>query len=275
VDHIQTPTNPARRDLPPELRLKIYQEALVDPHGLTIRSYTDRWETFAVHVSISNVKSPHNPTPKWYFRGKWTDVPANELPKKKNQLSPNLLAASRTIHYEAASLLWTQPFLFTDVQGLHAFLMMLRPVTISRLRDITILRAGWVNQKILPAFVQLRDAPFLENLRIDCRIRADIRPRSGVTKEVSIGQQLATKIYSNCHPFLKALVKHRGEEAILEVFKFTREEFSNNYYDHMAGRWVRDDWSQDREDKILEAVVAELKEIMGRTVHPRWPRSRW
>ncbi|KAH8751606.1 hypothetical protein F5883DRAFT_207661 [Diaporthe sp. PMI_573] len=146
-------------DLPAELRLKVYEEALVDPHGVTIRSYSDKWESFPAHVSVSNIRSPYYLTPKWYVRGKWTTVPDNELPKKKNRLSPNLLAASKTVHAETVSLLWTQPFLFTDVQGLHAFLLMLKPETISRLRDITILQHGWTNHKILPAFVLLRHAP--------------------------------------------------------------------------------------------------------------------
>lgn len=171
--------------------------------------------------------------------------------------------------------LWGQPFLFTGTQGLHAFLLMLRPETISKLRDITILQHGWTNHKILPAFVLLRSAPLLQNLRLDCRVRPDIRPRAGLTKEESMGQQLATKLYSNCHPFLKALVKERGDDAILEVIKFTREEFKNNYYDHVANRWVREDWSEEREKKILAAMTDELKSIMNRSIVPKFARHRY
>ncbi|KAG8158319.1 hypothetical protein KVR01_012080 [Diaporthe batatas] len=263
-------------DLPPELRLKVYDEALVDPDGVTIRTFTDKYESTPVHVAVSNIRTAYFLTPKWYHHGKWTEVPANQLPRKKNQLSPNLIAASKTIHGEASKKLWEQPFLFSDVQGLHAFLLMLRPETIARLRDITILQHGWNNHKVLPAFVLLRDAPLLRNLRLDCRIRPDIRAaRAGHNQENSMGQQIATRLYSNCHPFLKALIKERGSGAILEVIKFSREEFKNNYYDHVTNHWVRIDWDQERENKILAAVTEELKVIMNRTIVPRFRRSRY
>lgn len=261
-------------DLPPELRLKIYDEALVDPDGCHIRTYQDKYESFPVHVSVSNVRPSYYVAPSWYWYGEWTKIPDKMLPRRKNQLSPDLLAASKKIHAEAASKLWAQRFLFSGVQGLHAFLLMLRPETISMLRDITILQHGWTNHRILPAFVLLRNAPFLENLRLDCRIRPDTRPRSGVPKEEAMGHQLAAKLYSNCHPFLKALVKEKGNDAILKVIKFTREEFKNNYYDHVANHWVKDDWSEEREEKILKAMTDELKVIMNRSIVPRFPRPR-
>ncbi|POS69744.1 hypothetical protein DHEL01_v211860 [Diaporthe helianthi] len=260
-------------DLPAELRLKVYAEALVDPDGVTIRAFTDKYETTPIHVPAGNIKPPYYLTPKWYWYGKWTDIPGNRLPRKMNHLSPNLLAACKTIHAEAAKMLWEQPFLFTDVLGLHSFLLMLRPETIGKLRDITILQHGWTTHKILPAFVLLRDAPLLQNLRLDCRVRPDIRPRAGVSREVSMAQQLATKLYSNCHPFLKALVKERGDDAILEVIKFSREEYKNNYYQN--GNWSKDDWSEEREKKILAAMVAELKAIMNRPIVPKFRRPRY
>lgn len=255
--------------------MKVYEEALVDPHGVTIRTYTDRWESFAVHVCIGSARRMYLLRPSCYVRGEWTAIPEGELPTKKYQLSPNLLAASKTVHAEAVSLLWEQPFIFTDVEGLHAFLLSLRPETISRLRDITLLQGGWINKKGLQAFVLLRDAPFLENFRFDCKIRSDVRLRSAIPKEASMGEQIANKLYSNCHPFLKAIAEHRGADSILKVLKFNPEDFKNNYYDHVAGRWVRDDWSQERQDRILEALEKELKTIMGRKVVPRFPRPRY
>lgn len=255
--------------------MKVYEEALVDPHGVTIRTYSDRWESFAVHVCTGNIRRMYLIQPSCYVRGKWTAIPADEIPTKKYQLSPNLLAASKTVHAEAVSLLWEQPFIFSDVQGLHSFLLLLRPETISRLRDITVIRAGWINQKCLQAFVLLRDAPFIENFRFDCKIRPDIRLRSAIPKEESMAEQLATKLYSNCYPFLRTIAEHRGEDSILKVLKFTQEEFKNNYYDHMTNGWVRDDWSQERQDKILKALEKQLKTIMNRKVVPKFPKSRY
>lgn len=257
--------------------MKVYEEALVDPHGVNMRTYVDRWESFPVHVCIKEVRPRHSlsPNPSCYIRGQWTKLDDGTVPQKKYQLSPNLLATCKTVHDEAVSLLWTQPFIFADVNGLHSFLLMLRPETISRLRDITLLWYGWINNRCLQAFVLLRDAPLLQNLRLDCTVRPNMRLRSGVPKEVAIGQQLASKIYRDCYPFLKALVKHQGPESIVRVFKFHREEFKNSYYSPATSSWVGEGWSQTRQDKILEAMLAEINTIMSRKIVPRFPRSRY
>ncbi|KAG6358394.1 hypothetical protein INS49_014278 [Diaporthe citri] len=264
-------------DLPPELRLKVYEEALVDPHGVNIRTYSDDWESFPVHVCLNDVRDRYVSTLKrsCYVRGQWTQIDVDAVPKKKYQLSPNLLASCKTVHDEAVSLLWTQPFIFADVIGLHYFLLMLRPETISRLRNITLMRFAWISNRCLQAFVLLRDAPLLQNLRLDCTVRPKRSVRSGVPREVAVGQQLASKLYRDCHPFLKALVKQQGPESILRVLKFHRDEFKNGYYSHTTNGWVEDDWSQARQDQILEAMLAKLNTIMSRKVVPRFPRSRY
>ncbi|KAK7729304.1 hypothetical protein SLS63_006177 [Diaporthe eres] len=264
-------------DLPPELRLKVYEEALVDPHGVNIRTYSDRWESFPVHVSLKDIGDRYSSfRPRsCYVRGQWTKIDDGAVPKKKYQLSPNLLATCKTVHDEAVSFLWTQPFIFADVHGLHSFLLMLRPATISRLRDITLLKYGWINNRCLQAFVLLRDAPLLQNLRLNCTVRPNIRVRSGVPKEVGIGQQLATKLYRDCYPFLKALSQHQGPESILSVFKFHRDEFKSSYFNPATVSWVEDSWSQARQDNILAAMIAELNTIMSRKIVPRFPRSRY
>ncbi|KAL2276072.1 hypothetical protein FJTKL_01358 [Diaporthe vaccinii] len=264
-------------DLPPELRLKVYEEALVDPHGVNIRTYSDRWESFPVHVSLNDVRGGYvsGLNRSCYVRGQWTKIDDDAMPKKKYQLSPNLLATCKTVHDEAVSFLWTQPFIFADVHGLHAFLLMLRPATISRLRDITLLKYGWINNRCLQAFVLLRDAPLLQNLRLNCTVRPNIRTRSGVPKEVGIGQQLATKLYRDCYPFLKALAQHQGPESILSVFKFHRDEFKSSYFNPATVTWVEDSWSQARQEKILAAMIADLNTIMSRKIVPRFPRSRY
>lgn len=257
--------------------MKVYEEALVDPHGVNIRTYSDRWESFPVHVSLNDVRGGYvsGLNRSCYVRGQWTKIDDDAMPKKKYQLSPNLLATCKTVHDEAVSFLWTQPFIFADVHGLHSFLLMLRPATISRLRDITLLKYGWINNRCLQAFVLLRDAPLLQNLRLNCTVRPNIRTRSGVPKEVGIGQQLATKLYRDCYPFLKALSQHQGPESILSVFKFHRDEFKSSYFNPATVSWVEDSWSQARQEKILAAMIAELNTIMSRKIVPRFPRSRY
>lgn len=264
-----------RRDLPPELRLKVYEEALVDPYGVNIRAYSDKYQSVAVHV-----RGTVHPGLSWlhpfsYVRGKWTAVPRDELPRKKYQLSPNLLAASKTVHDEAVSLLWTQPFIFNRVVTLHTFLLMLRPETISRLRDITILSGGWNSSKCLPAFVLLRDAPLLRNLRLDCRIRSEVRVWGRVPSEADVGKRLAENLYKDCYPFLQTLVQQQGAESILSVIKFSSDEFEQRYLDTStsSNTWVRKNWSKSQKDKIMEIFTTELNTIMSRKIVPRIPRG--
>lgn len=164
--------------------------------------------------------------------------------------------------------------MFSDITALHTFLLMLRPETISRLRDITILASGWNSNRAFYSFVLLRDAPFLQNLRFDCRVRPETRLRSSGSKDVQIGQQLAAKIYKDCRPFLRALVKHQGAESVLKVFKFHQTEFTKYFFNAATSIWVHQDWSQETQDKALDAMMAELNTIMNRKILPRIPRSR-
>lgn len=214
-----------------------------------------------------------SPNPSCYVRGKWTKLADGAVPKNKFQLSPNLLAASKTVHDEAVSLLWTQPFIFDEIKGLHSFLQLLRPETIFRLRDITLLWCDTVSHKCLPAFVLLRDAPLLQNLRFDSKICPSNGSRSSASRD-SFGEKIASQIYRDSYPFLKALVTHQGPEAILKVIKFHRDEFKNSWYNWNTHTWNRHDWSQDREDKVLESMVDELNTIMSRKITVKFPRPR-
>lgn len=196
-----------------------------------------------------------------------------EMPKKKYRLSTNLLAACKPVYHEAVSLLWTQPFIFNNVVTLHQFLLMLRPETISRLRDITILSHGWNNTRCLQTFVLLRDAPLLQNLRLECNIRSDVRFRTEAPKEAVVGKQLAEKLYRDCYPFLKVLVQHRGVESIRKVIKFSNDEFTRHHLDANTNAWVRKVYSQASQEKILVAMTSELDTILNRKIAPKVPRS--
>ncbi|KAI3393298.1 hypothetical protein diail_4480 [Diaporthe ilicicola] len=256
-------------DLPIELRLKIYEEALVDPHGVNIRTLYSPWEHVPVHThprQHSNVSC--------YVRGHWSKVPIKDIPKRKYQLSPNILGASKTIHEEAASLLWKQPFIFCNLTSLHLFLLLLRPESIAQLRDITILEHGWPNgHRAFPAFALLRQAPLLQNFRFAGRIVAVTGFARSFFSEERFGKRLAKKFYIESYPFVKELVKLRGEKAILDVFKFDRSEFEDRRW--VNGRWVNIDWSQAREEKILEAMIAEIKVAMQQKITGNTKTSSW
>lgn len=263
-----------RRDLPAELRLKVYEEALIDPHGVNIRAYSDTYESVAVHVRPNiNLGRYGWPVPHCYIRGRWSKIPLGEMPKRKYRLSTNLLAASKTVYDEAVSFLWTQPFIFNNVVTLHQFLLMLRPETISRLRDITILPQGWNNTRCLQTFVLLRHAPYLRNLRLDCDLRTDVRYRTEAPKEAVVGKTLAEKLYRDCYPFLKVLVQHRGVESIRDVIKFSKDEFTRRHLDATTHAWVHKVYSPASQEKILVAMTAELDTILNRKIALKIPRS--
>ncbi|KAL1869632.1 hypothetical protein Daus18300_005487 [Diaporthe australafricana] len=256
-------------DLPPELRLKVYEEALVDPHGVHITTFSNKWESTAAHVHPTRSStSRYGLSFGCYVRGQWSQVFSGNFPLKKYKLSPNILAASKTIHGEAVDILWTQPFIFDCTDSLHEFLLMLRPETIAQLRDITLGARGWdTNARAFQAFVLLRNVPLLQNFRLTSRIRMDSRSFNSTSSEVEAGKRIAARLYKGSRPFLQELIKHQGFDSILKVFKFPRDEFNTRHFDAAAGNWVYSHWSQAREDKILEAISAELKVIMDAKIN--------
>lgn len=259
-------------DLPAELRMKIYEEALVDPHGVYIRTYDDKYEKIAVHVSPRFIDGTSYLDRKGYVKGVWKDIKMTELPTKKFKISPNLLATCKRVHNEAVSLLWKQPFIFADVHGLLSFLLPMSSTTIARLEDITILKHGWVMGRNTPAFLLLRDAVNLQNLRFDCVIRNAREYRYGTMNPAVLGEKLADRLFKDCHPFIKAFVKHRGAEALIKVLKFDKEEFKHRYW-NLAHTQNTDDWTEEKEQKALEAMVSQITTIMNRKTTPKFMRG--
>ncbi|KUI56458.1 hypothetical protein VP1G_03785 [Cytospora mali] len=256
-------------DLPAELRLKIYEEILVDPHGVYIRTYDDKYEKVAVHVSPRFIDGTTYRDRKGYVKGEWKELKKGDLPFNRYQLSPNILATCKTVHDEAVSLLWKQPFIFADVHGLLSFLLPLRPTTIARLEDITILKDGWVMGRNTPAFVLLRDAVNLKNLRFDCQIRGARDYRNASMAPALMGEKLADRFFKDCHPFLRSFMRHRGAEALIDVLKFGKEEFVHRYYS-FSQTYTTEDWSEEKEQKVMEAMVNQLKVIVKRKTTPKF-----
>ncbi|ROW07209.1 hypothetical protein VMCG_03760 [Cytospora schulzeri] len=259
-------------NLPAELRLKIYEEALVDPHGVYIRTYDDKYEKIAVHVSPRFIDGISYLDRKGYVKGVWKEIKMDDLPRKKFKISPNLLATCTHVHNEAVSLLWKQPFIFADVHGLLSFLLPMSPTTISRLEDITILKHGWVMGRNTPAFVLLRHAVNLRNLRFDCVIRNAREYRYGTMNPTVLGEKLADRLFKDCHPFIKEFVKHRGTEALVKVMKFDKEEFRHRYWS-TASTQNTDDWTEEKEEKALKSMVSQITTIMNRKTTPKFLRG--
>lgn len=252
--------------------MKIYEEALVDPHGVYIRTYDDKYEKIAVHVSPRYIDGVIYLDRKGYVKGEWKEIKMAELPTKKFKVSPNLLATCKKVHDEAISLLWKQPFIFADVHGLLSFLLPMSPTTIARLEDITILKHGWVMGRNTPAFVLLRDAVNLQNLRFDCVIRNAREYRYASMSPTVLGEKLADRLFKDCHPFIKAFEKHRGAEALAKVLKFDKDEFKHRYWSPQNNHGT-DDWTEDKEKKALESMVTHIKTIINRKTSPKFARG--
>lgn len=252
--------------------MKIYEEALVDPHGIYIRTYDDKYEKMAVHVAPRFIDGVTYLDRKGYVKGEWKDIKMTDLPTKRFKISPNLLATCKKVHDEAVSLLWKQPFIFADVHGLYSFLLPMDQVTISRLENITILKHGWVMGRTIPAFMRLRHATNLQNLRFDCVIRNAREYRHSSMGATKLGEKLADRIFKDCSPFIKDFVKHRGAEALAKVLKFDREEFKQRYWSAHNNHGT-DDWSEEKEKQVLEAMIDHITTIINRKSSPKFPRG--
>lgn len=253
--------------------MKIYEEALVDPHGVYIRTYDDKYEKIAVHVSPRFIDGVTYHNRKGYVKGEWKEIRMADLPREKFKISPNLLATCKKVYDEAVSLLWKQPFIFADIHGLLSFLLPMDPTTISRLEDITILRQGWVMGRSTPAFILLRHAINLQNLRFDCVIRNAREYRFARSGPAQQGEKLADRLFRDCSPFIKAFVKHRGAEALAKVVKFDKEEFKQRYWSLNGHQPETDEWTEDKEKKALESLVNHITTIMNRKTSPKFSRG--
>jgi hypothetical protein len=137
--------------------------------------------------------------------------------RERTEFSPNILAVSKTIHAEAASFLYTQRIVVADTYALLTFLNQIGPQNASMLRELTI--QGWCSSRShksinYPAMSLLAIATNLEKLNIACsvgyfRYYGGWRYSRGKTTECAV--RVARKVYRDCHPWLEAVGRTRGD----------------------------------------------------------------
>lgn len=116
-------------DLPPELRNMIYRLVLVRRHPV-------------YNASFGRDPPPPRPLGTWRV---WNEDLLEEMIRFSSALrfSPALPATSPTIYTEARTVLWGQPFLFSDTARLYQFLQEMSPSARVLLRNVTIRRRLW------------------------------------------------------------------------------------------------------------------------------------
>lgn len=193
--------------LPPELRIKIYQEAL----------------TGSGRICIGNARRGLRRSCAGYAGdGPWT------------RPATNLLATSQAVYAEAAAVLYEQRFQFDDNRALLAFLSLLRPATTARLRDVAV--ATWNGGRtssgsmIVPAMALLSPAGAggLRRLRVETELLLDRDWGSWGfgTRGYALAALLARKVFRDCYPLLYAVRARRGPAAALAVVDLADVNFA-------------------------------------------------
>lgn len=215
----------------------VYQEALVDPNGITLRA--DCIVNLVID-HLSRIKLRDNNPQRIY-----------DAETSKFALSINLLATSKQVHDEAFLFFYHQPFAFVNSEAVSVFLANMRPATIGLMKDITILQMrcrGFNNNALL---LNLRHATGLTTLRFADRITvSDVHLRQ---KENGIGFAIASKFYRDAAYFIRSFVAVRGVDDLLRVVKFNEHDLRGD--DKTRLQYILND---DRKDAIMNGVKVKL-----------------
>lgn len=217
------------RLLPPEIRNQIYELTLVRHHGLHVRSYQGRYrrkvKACAPSACLPQYSSSHGR--HWLSNAQSSETQSDgDHAYEIRQLVPALLATCKVIYDEASRILYGQTIIVSDTYAMQAFLLQLGARATSKLKSLQI--AAWCNSRThksvnLPAFTLLRDAPHLEKLRIDCMMgyyRVGNRETSDTAALAA-----ARKLYRACFPWIEAVVRQRGLQALSDVLVLNERNF--------------------------------------------------
>lgn len=182
--------------LPPELRNRIYQEALGGPDG----------------IYICNTR-----------RGFRRSCAGSTDARSFTPPTTNLLATSQAVYAEAAAVMYGQRLRFEDNRVLLTFLSLLRPATAARLRDVAV--ADWNSGRTfscmnVPAMALLSHASAgLRRLHVETEL---LRARyygywGSHPRAQPLYVLLARKVFRDCYPLLYAIQAQRGLAAVLDV----------------------------------------------------------
>ncbi|KAH8647236.1 hypothetical protein BX600DRAFT_503400 [Xylariales sp. PMI_506] len=257
--------------LPPEIRNKIYEEALFDPEGLYIRSSQGRYRRKAMQCSQSECIPQYRSSTLRRMRrcqhilNNNTQTEGKDATDAgKHQLVPALLATCKAIYAEAAQILYSQPITVSDTYALQSFLIEIGPRSVKLLEDLAI--AGWCISRShkainLPAFALLRDATSLRYLYICNPVRSHYyrwhrrhQQLDDNAAKLAQGVHVAGQMYRAMFPFLEALVRARGEDALGEIIRVE----------------IGTAWSNSRDsdfapgDRGYQAMLDEIHRLLGK-----------
>ncbi|KAK8108934.1 hypothetical protein PG984_014735 [Apiospora sp. TS-2023a] len=254
------------QSLPAELRNTIYAMVLTDPRGgvhLIAKGKSHR--RIAKHCDPFTIDHRYSSNPLWIA----PDGAKSWYRSGDYRLSPALLATSKAIYAETAPMLYGQRFIAQDGFALMAFLMLLSPERTALLRRVAM--SDWVDTRShsstnLPAVALLREtAPHLEAFEIRTEMvnrflsYCSYRDRGPIAPVV----RLARKIYRDCHPFLYAVMRARGFEAVLEVVQLVEEDWVSLTNGAQRRHQVEMDPPADGEVQRYKGLYAEeLRRLM-------------
>jgi hypothetical protein len=195
------------RNLPAELRNKIYKLALTDEELVFVSSKTKGYRRVAKRCNSKTCNSQYRHN--YYSRYYNNDKSQEEEEENPTTFSSNLLAVSKTIHAEAASFLYSQHIVLADTYALLSFLNQIGTQNASVLREITI--QGWCSSRSHksinhPAMSMLATTTSLQKLNLDCNLgwfRSGYWRQNRKTTECAV--RVARKVFRDCHPWLEAI----------------------------------------------------------------------
>lgn len=149
-------------------------------------------------------------------------------------LIPNLLAVSKHIYGEAAQMMYSQPFYFSDSSAMCTFFGRMRPKTMAMMQEITII--SWQASRThkfmnMPAMALLRGAVNLKQLHIfDTFVHGAYRIPSTPDGDGERSRHVAKKVYKDCYLWLQAVVSAGGIEALKKVLVLNEENFRHSHW---------------------------------------------
>ncbi|KAF2444934.1 hypothetical protein P171DRAFT_443870 [Karstenula rhodostoma CBS 690.94] len=178
----------------------------------------------------------------------------------------NILATSKKMYDEAAPMIYAQPLVFTDVDGLFAFAAKLSPRTAKLIRSIEI--RSWTPTRSRKskgynaiAMLAAKGVTNLTSLFINCymgyfinRLSRNFGPPWGgrQRKDTPTPKKIARKVYRDCHLWLEAMGSTHGDlYKGVEVLQLSGEMFTGG-----GGTW------EDVEDEDKAMYKQELRRLL-------------
>jgi hypothetical protein len=203
------------RQLPAELRNKIYGYALSDDGGVFVTSRSKGYRRLAQRCIMTECEPQFATRWNRYYRNNNNNQEDQE-PQERRKFVPNLLTVCKAVHAEAGSFLYSQPITLADNYAFLAFLNQIGSKHIKMLREVTIKEwcGGRAHKSInFPALALLAPATQLRRLNIACRVGyySSYGWRTGKRQEIA--HRVARKVFRDCYPFLEAFGRAKGNVA--------------------------------------------------------------